>query len=81
MLVEELAFINFATIQYYFCLVHFILCFQVTHIGISELASKNPSIETLIMSNCHNISDDGVINTVKHLSRLKHLELQVSVTF
>ncbi|XP_033610379.1 F-box/LRR-repeat protein 2 isoform X2 [Cryptotermes secundus] len=51
-------------------------CQQVTHIGISELASKNPSIETLIMSYCHNISDDGVINTVKHLSRLKRLELQ-----
>lgn len=52
------------------------LCQQVTHIGISELASKNPSIETLIMNNCHNISDDGMINTVKHLSRLKHLEVQ-----
>jgi hypothetical protein len=46
-----------------------------------ELAAKNPSIETLIMSNCHNISDDGVISAVKHLSRLKHLELEVSVTF
>ncbi|GFG36551.1 hypothetical protein Cfor_06173 [Coptotermes formosanus] len=51
-------------------------CQQVTHVGISELASKNPSIETLIMSNCHNITDDGVINFVTHLSRLKHLDLQ-----
>jgi hypothetical protein len=54
--------------------------FQVTHTGISDLASKNPSIETLIMSNCHNITDDGVISCVKHLARLKHLELQVYVT-
>jgi hypothetical protein len=57
--------------------MHFTLCFQVTHKGISELAAKNPSIETLIMSNCYNISDYGVINAVKHLSRLKHLELEV----
>jgi hypothetical protein len=59
----------------------FTFCPQVTHVGISELASKNPSIETLIMSNCHNITDDGVINFVTHLSRLKHLDLQVHVTF
>lgn len=51
-------------------------CQQVTHVGISELASKSPSIETLIMSNCHNITDDGVINSVKQWSRLKRLELQ-----
>ncbi|XP_069681889.1 uncharacterized protein [Periplaneta americana] len=53
------------------------LCQQVTHSGISDLASKNPSIETLIMSNCHNITDDGVVNFVKCLPRLKHLDLQM----
>ncbi|PSN39503.1 hypothetical protein C0J52_17783 [Blattella germanica] len=53
------------------------LCQQVTHVGISDLAVNNPSIETLIMSNCHNLSDEGVVSFVGRLSRLKHLDLQV----
>ncbi|KDR09426.1 F-box/LRR-repeat protein 14-like [Zootermopsis nevadensis] len=52
------------------------LCQQVTDTGISDLASKNPSIETLIMIKCHNITDSGMIKFVTNLSRLKHLELQ-----
>jgi len=71
---------NFLLLNCFFLSVHFTFCSQVTHVGISELASKSPSIETLIMSNCHNITDDGVINSVKQWSRLKHLELQVCVT-
>ncbi|KDR12577.1 F-box/LRR-repeat protein 14 [Zootermopsis nevadensis] len=56
------------------------LCRQVTDAGISDLASKNPSIETLKMNFCNKITDSGIIELVKHLSRLKHLELRVYVT-
>nr|CAD7606858.1 unnamed protein product [Timema genevievae] len=53
-----------------------IKCVQISFIGLSFLAARNPSIETLIMSQCYNVTDNGIISVSKFLSRLKHLEVQ-----
>nr|CAD7433376.1 unnamed protein product [Timema monikensis] len=52
-------------------------CQQISFIGLSFLAARNPSIETLIMSQCYNVTDNGIISVSKFLSRLKHLEVQI----
>nr|CAD7206920.1 unnamed protein product [Timema douglasi] len=49
----------------------------ISFIGLSFLAARNPSIETLIMSQCYNVTDNGIISVSKFLSRLKHLEVQI----
>lgn len=45
--------------------------------GLEHVGVNNPGIDTLNLSQCYNVTDEGIIALTKSLHRLKYLDVQV----
>eukprot|EP00058_Branchiostoma_floridae_P002534 XP_002588022.1 hypothetical protein BRAFLDRAFT_89008 [Branchiostoma floridae] len=72
--VPQMPYLNFSKFRELVCL-RLNMCTGVTDQSLVAIATNVPSLEELSISQCHQVTDDGVTKVVKRLQRLTFLDI------